>query len=139
MAKRYQDVQKKILTSTRLIPIKFTEKQRRVGNRHNHRIWKYRFIPEYVSPFVLDQIPAPRVGYDWIADEIKAAELKGKLPNFSYSIYRDLYWDGMSGEEMLAEYPSFVTVRAQVRKYIEKLVGVEEPEEEVYNGFIPGR
>ena len=139
MAKRYQDVQNKILTSTKFIPIKYSEKQRRIGNRFGHRIWKYRFIPEYVSPFTLDLLPAPIVGYDWIADEIKAAELKEKLPNFSYSIYRDLYWDGLSQEEMLEEYPSFVTVRTQVRKFIEKLIGLVEEEEEPYNNYIPGR
>lgn len=139
MVRSYQEAQRRLATATQYVPIKLTERNRRLGNTHNHRIWKYRFIPQYVSPFVLDQLEAKPVGYDWIADEIKAAELSEKLPNFSYSIYRDLYWDGISQEEMLEEYPSFLTVRATVRKYIEQLVGLVEEEEEEYNGFNPGR
>lgn len=139
MVRSYQEAQRRLATATQYVPIKLTERNRRLGNTHNHRIWKYRFIPQYVSPFVLDQLEAKPAGYDWIADEIKAAELKEKLPNFSYSIYRDLYWDGISQDEMLKEYPSFLQVRYEVRRFIEKLIGVAEDEEEPYNNYIPGR
>lgn len=142
MVKSYEEAKRKLATSTKFVPVHVrrseVEAVSPIGRLHT-----YRFIPEYVSPFILDSIPVYDTSALWVGEEVRAAELRGDLPDRSYSVYKD-WLNGIRGKKLRKVYSwAYITIRKKLRVFLLKILtqhdGIEGDEDLEYNGYIPGR
>ena len=142
MVKSYEEARKKLAKATKFIPVRTSPSELRASN-FSYRLYKYHFIPDYVSPFILDSIPVSDDNLLWVGDLVKAAELNGELPDRSYTIYKDILY-GYRTKKLKQYYGwSFIHVKRALKvfllKHLTVQTEVEKKPEMVYNGYVPGR